>query len=347
MQQRSHPFFSRIGCAAALILALALALLVRVRGGMPFSPGRLAAAQPSEFAVVIESEFASHAEFEADCERCHAPWRGIEAARCEQCHQDVARQRLGDPGLHRHFFDAERCALCHTDHRGASASLTTISADLFDHDRTTFSLARHQQDYDGSRLACRECHLSGGYTAATADCTTCHEDAAPAFVAEHTALFGPDCIACHDGLDSMIGFDHGTVFPLDGAHAALSCTTCHVDRVFAGTPDSCVGCHEEPAVHAGLFGLDCARCHTTGAWQPAALTHHTFPLDHGESGTLACQSCHESSYTVYTCYNCHEHDPGEIAEEHREEGIFDFADCVECHPTGREDEDEGRGDGDD
>ncbi len=338
MQQRPHPFISKVGCAAALLLALSLALIVRARGGMPFSAGPLAAAQPAGFAVMVESEFAGHADFESECERCHTPWRGIQAARCEQCHQDVGRQRLGDPGLHRYFRDAERCTLCHTDHRGASASLTTVSTELFNHERTRFSLARHQQDYDGSDLACRDCHVTGGYTGATADCTTCHHEAAPAFMDEHTAVFGPDCTACHDGLDSMSGFEHETVFPLDGAHAVLSCSACHQERVFAGTPDSCVGCHAEPAVHAGLFGLDCAACHTTEAWQPAALMDHTFPLDHGESGTLACQTCHESSYAVYTCYNCHEHEPADIAEEHRDEGIFDFADCARCHPTGREDE---------
>lgn len=344
MQRRSHPFFSRLGCAVAVILALGLALTVRLRGGLPFSPGPLAEAAGQ--GTALESNFASHAEFEADCEQCHAPWRGIDASRCEQCHQDVARQRAGGPGLHGHFQEAANCTGCHTDHRGVEASLTTVSPAVFDHDLTTFSLAQHQVDYDGRNLVCRDCHVTGGYTLETADCVTCHTGADPAFMAEHRNLFGPACSECHDGLDSMAAFEHETVFVLDGAHAALDCAGCHANWQFAGTPQSCEGCHEEPAVHAGLFGVDCARCHSTTAWQPAELSRHTFPLDHGASAPLACESCHEASYAVYTCYNCHEHEPAEIAEEHREEGITDFANCIECHPTGREDEAEGLEDDD-
>jgi hypothetical protein len=296
----------------------------------------LAAAEAAS--SLVESEFASHAAFEADCERCHAPWRGIDRARCEECHQDVAQQRAGNPGIHRYFIQPERCTLCHTDHRGTDAALTTVSPEGFDHNLTPFSLVQHEVEYDGTSLTCRSCHVSGGFTRATADCTTCHAAAEPGFIAEHSALFGRECPACHDGLDTMAAFEHESVFALDGAHAAVACSTCHQDQTFAGTPATCEGCHDEPAVHAGLFGLDCARCHTTTAWQPAELTRHTFPLDHGESGKLACQTCHEASYAVYTCYNCHEHNPAEIAEEHREEGILEFANCVECHPTGREDE---------
>jgi hypothetical protein len=318
-----------------------MALTVRLRGGTPFSPGRLAAASSAGPALDAGGGFASHAEFEADCEQCHAPWRGIDPARCEQCHQDVALQRAGGPGLHRHFQEAVDCTLCHTDHRGTEAALTTVSTTLFDHDLTAFSLVKHQVDYDGASLACRECHVAGGYTLETADCVTCHTGAEPAFMAEHRNLFGPACANCHDGLDSMAAFEHEAVFVLDGAHAATACAACHGSWQFAGTPESCEGCHAEPAVHTGLFGLDCARCHGTSAWQPAELSRHTFPLDHGASGTLACQSCHEASYAVYTCYNCHEHDPAEIEADHLEEGITDFASCVDCHPTGREGEAEG------
>jgi hypothetical protein len=49
---------------------------------------------------------------------------------------------------------------------------------------------------------------------------------------------------------------------------------------------------------------------------------------------------------TYTCYGCHEHNPSEIEQEHREEGISDFQNCVACHPTGREKEGSG-GDDDD
>ena len=40
----------------------------------------------------------------------------------------------------------------------------------------------------------------------------------------------------------------------------------------------------------------------------------------------------------YTCYGCHEHSRSKIREEHLEEGIRDYENCVECHRSGDEDE---------
>jgi hypothetical protein len=90
----------------------------------------------------------------------------------------------------------------------------------------------------------------------------------------------------------------------------------------------------------GLFGTDCAACHTADAWQPARLTRHLFPLNHGEQGEISCITCHSITYVEYTCYGCHEHDPVEIERNHAEKGIRspDLANCFECHPTGEKDE---------
>ena len=110
-----------------------------------------------------------------------------------------------------------------------------------------------------------------------------------------------------------------------------------------------MACHADPEFHAGLFPLTCADCHTTDGWAPARFDQaHTFPVAHGESGPSTCRTCHPERLSGYTCYECHEHEPAEIAEEHLDEGISDFEDCVRCHPTGEEDEAEDRGgDGDD
>ena len=134
------------------------------------------------------------------------------------------------------------------------------------------------------------------------------------------------CLDCHDGVDRMSDFDHVKVFPLAGSHASSVCETCHVNRrgagrIFKGTPTECTQCHTEPQIHAGFFGLQCEYCHSTDAWVPAQLSQHTFPLSHGEQGVLECQKCHTNSYTTYTCYGCHEHQPGEIEEQHVEDAI--------------------------
>jgi mono/diheme cytochrome c family protein len=99
-------------------------------------------------------------------------------------------------------------------------------------------------------------------------------------------------------------------------------------------PHECRACHEEPAVHADRFGLNCSRCHTLQAWKPAQLTRHVFYLDHGDGGKLACQTCHTESYAGHTCYGCHDHDPGEMQAAHATEEIYAYDNCAECHPTG-------------
>lgn len=104
-------------------------------------------------------------------------------------------------------------------------------------------------------------------------------------------------------------------------------------------PHHCASCHEEPEIHADLFGLNCARCHSATAWKPAVLTSHIFLLDHGGEGEVSCQTCHPAKYGVYDCYACHEdHQYEEMKEVHLAEDISEFANCATCHPTGVEGE---------
>lgn len=100
-------------------------------------------------------------------------------------------------------------------------------------------------------------------------------------------------------------------------------------------PHRCVACHEEPVIHDGLFGLNCARCHNADAWVPALLVQHTFPIDHGDQGDVACQVCHQDTYAANTCYGCHDHVPEDMLAVHRQEGISEYEACAECHPTGQ------------
>lgn len=104
-------------------------------------------------------------------------------------------------------------------------------------------------------------------------------------------------------------------------------------------PHHCASCHEEPEIHADLFGINCARCHSATAWKPAVLTSHIFLLDHGGEGEVSCQTCHPAKYGVYDCYACHDnHQYEEMEEVHLTEEIKEFANCATCHPTGVEDE---------
>jgi hypothetical protein len=211
----------------------------------------------------------------------------------------------------------------------------------FRHSEAAFQLVNHVTAYDGAPLTCAMCHThasAGDFSLASKTCMDCHADHDSAFMAQHLQEFGPNCVTCHDGAGNMQNFDHNLVFPLDGKHAGLECNACHAEQSFRRTPQECAACHQEPAIHAGVFGMNCAACHTTTAWAPAFLTRHTFPLDHGEQGEIACATCHSASYAVYTCYGCHAHDPAETRTKHAEKDIVgdQLANCAACHPTGRE-----------
>lgn len=113
-------------------------------------------------------------------------------------------------------------------------------------------------------------------------------------------------------------------------------------EVFAGEIENkdhqCVACHEEPTLHVGLFGDQCARCHTVEYWAPAYLTLHTFILDHGDNDMKRCETCHFDNYLEYSCYGCHDHQEEAMIAFHLDEELLDIADCATCHPTGVEGE---------
>ncbi|RMF03366.1 MAG: hypothetical protein D6768_06135 [Chloroflexi bacterium] len=269
------------------------------------------------------------AHVDTTCEKCHAGgvFEGTEHA-CEACHTE--------PDAHAQMFGVE-CASCHSPEGWQPALL---DGEPFDHAvSTSFSLVKHQTNYNDAAFTCRTCHAAAQPVEfANAQCVECHQPADPQFMAEHTAQFGQACMDCHNGTGEMTEFDHNQVFVLDGQHAPLECEACHANKVFKGTPKDCAGCHQEPVVHAGLFGLQCDNCHTSGGWQPAQLTRHNFPLDHGGEGEIACETCHTATYVEYTCYNCHAHDPAETEQQHLQEniGAEELLNCVECHPTGQE-----------
>jgi hypothetical protein len=299
-----------------------------------------------------------------NCAECHVNVRAAAdfdtaPADCFSCHaQD-------DP--HKSRFGSD-CALCH-----ASEAWTPAQ---FDHNLSAFKL-----DGEHAEASCEDCHQNDVFAGTPSDCYSCHakdDDHDGRFGTkcegchnpsdwenarvdhallgndcyscharddEHNGNFGTDCAACHTTSDwDDANFDHSRgAFPLTGAHERVECELCHLNNQFVGTPTQCVSCHADPVFHLGLFSADCASCHSTQAWRPAQYNQpHTFPLNHGENGVSSCVTCHPSAFTAYTCYGCHEHNEANVRSEHLEEGISDFQNCMECHPTG--DEHEGGGD---
>jgi hypothetical protein len=158
----------------------------------------------------------------------------------------------------------------------------------------------------------------------------------------HKDKFGTACADCHstkgwgNSLASLGKFDHDkAAFHLTGKHRLVDCKSCHVNQVFKGTPQTCVGCHKEPPSHKGNFGANCAQCHTTDTWNGATFQHPKFSITHGRKNNT-CATCHtdQSNFKTYTCYNCHEHKPVKIEKVHVKRKILDFQDCMQCHGKG-------------
>jgi hypothetical protein len=198
---------------------------------------------------------------------------------------------------------------------------------------------------------CSACHAPPFSQESMADrCLNCHVEVRDE-LADHRPLHGTlgdaqECRTCHSEhhgptgeLTSFEYFDHAlTAFPLTGSHRTTACAACHQDRVYKGTPQSCVGCHADPPIHRGRFGLNCAGCHSTTTWRGATFAH-SFPLNHGGGGNKGkdCAVCHQQAdqYRTYTCYGCHRHDPVKTAEKHLKWNLIEIAACAKCHPTGR------------
>jgi len=258
------------------------------------------------------------------CKECHTENNFQIGSDCSTCH--------AEPEQHAGMFSQD-CSVCHSTQVWVPA---IWEGNPFDHGTVGFSLILHKLDYQGNLIACMDCHQSEAIEIVLPSCQECHEQNNPGFMQEHSDLFGFNCTDCHDGVDKMQNFDHQNFFILDGAHGALECLVCHENQQFRETPTECSVCHEEPDIHAGSFGLNCANCHSTEAWQPAMLMSHTFPLDHGEEGEIECMVCHVDSYTQYTCESCHDSQEREFIEEHEDENIprEQLMDCVACHEDG-------------
>jgi hypothetical protein len=166
------------------------------------------------------------------------------STRCRDCHRDVHR---GDVDR---WVKEGGCESCHSvkSWRGAAAA--------FDHGRTRFELVAEH-----AKTACADCHerVDAGtprehvrFAGAPLTCQGCHVDT-------HRGQFKASekpasCERCHAPKTLKASrFDHtgGSRWPLDGAHARVSCDACHRRETRDGIsfvrykplPTTCRGCH--------------------------------------------------------------------------------------------------------
>ena len=160
------------------------------------------------------------------------------------------------------------------------------------------------------------------------------------------AQFPHSCELCHtDAAWQPSSFNHATTaFPLTGAHATVSCTQCHANGVYAGTPSACYACHQsdfegvtDPNHVANGFDHACTICHTTVAWEPASFDHSgtAFPLT-GAHTSVNCNLCHVNGQfhgTPTDCWSCHQTDFTNADDPNHVAAQFPHT-CLTCHTTG-------------
>jgi hypothetical protein len=305
------------------------------------------------------------------CSGCHDAKRAFgkkpKFGACRDCHADAhagtafATSAMGAP-LRGQPIRSGSCEACHTVD-GFRPSTFSVAR----HDSTAYPLTgRHRE------TRCEGCHPKGPVVPRVEEalgsarvllhpkagaCTDCHADPHAGRMTDRDRrrpasgrAVTDACLECH----SVEGFRPARVdaavhaafaFPLEGAHRAVPCLTCHKELATPPSASSIVGstslrplrfeipqrgcrdCHENP--HGNQFearpdGGACEGCHGLDAFSPAGRFDHerdaSFRLE-GAHARTPCASCHPKRTTgsgdarvVYRpisgkCESCHADDP--------------------------------------
>jgi len=239
------------------------------------------------------------------------------------------------------------CERCHTPKSWIVENITEV------HQVSRFPLVGPHVTAD-----CYDCHPSASqleFNPLGVECYDCHQDdylatTNPNHVGSN---FSTDCSECHY-ITSFTwtggNFNH-SFFPLTEGHAINDCSRCHEPGSdYSNTSPECISCHEadytattNPNHSLAEFSTNCIECHTTlPGWKPAKFPEHDalFPIYSGSHNGewSSCDECHTTpgNYGLFSCTICHEHNQGDMDEEHNEVGGYTYNDiaCFECHPTG-------------
>ncbi len=190
---------------------------------------------------------------------------------------------------------------------------------------------------------CTKCHVLGDKVT-NAKCLDCHKEINSRMEQRKgyhasSEVAGKDCFTCHSehhGKNFEIvrfdeeRFNHAlTGYKLTGAHLQQDCKACHNDEriesaelrnkktTYLGLRTECIACHRD--IHQKTLSTNCASCHTTESFIPAALFDHAktdFPLK-GKHKTVDCKSCHQVTVSN-----------GQLFQQFAGRP---FASCADCH----------------
>ncbi len=181
------------------------------------------------------------------CFACHVSdtdekWRFKDKGNsCVECHEDIHENFITST-----YYPENNCSTCHVNE--------TWNSVTFNHKNTNWALeGKHLE------IACKECHITSTdensfiqkFKGLDSNCTNCHEN-------NHGKQFEingvTDCIRCHI-YESWVPekFDHNTTaFPLEGKHAEIECSQCHIAAVetentsfnYKIKKHQCIDCHQ-------------------------------------------------------------------------------------------------------
>ena len=308
------------------------------------------------------------AGFPTACESCHrasdASWRatfshnsvfalvGVHATQaCTACHKNNVYK--GTPrdcvGCHRTNYDrttnpnhasAGFPTACESCHRASDASWRAT----FSHNSVFALVGVH------ATQACTACHKNNVYKGTPRDCFSCHRTnyertANPNHAA---AGFPTACESCHSASSATwsASFDHNRFFVLAGRHLSATCSSCHRNSVYRGTPRECYPCHSSqydrttnPNHRAAGFPTTCETCHrnSDSSFNQGRFNHTWFPITSGKHAGRACAECHldSNNFKVFTCTTCHTRSRMDSQHAGRAGYRYDSAACYSCHPTGQ------------
>lgn len=140
--RRAQELFALTGLAAAFALCM--------------SPAAVHADALERIFIMPGPVIESHAEFESDCKRCHAPLTDTSQRElCVACHEDVGADISDRRGYHGRDPQArdQECSSCHTDHEGRDEQTVIFDPAGFDHGFSDFPLLGAHAE-----AVCGDCH---------------------------------------------------------------------------------------------------------------------------------------------------------------------------------------------
>ena len=219
----------------------------------------------------------------------------------------AAWERMASPGAlsRSHAFLEHDCASCHTATRGPEAGKCIAC-----HANNESLLQRQPSAFHATVGSCRECHREHQGT-----------DRHPTEM-DHLALSGIGfrqlkAEKSPDGQSERVRKDLldwiGQHQPAGhGSEGRLSLTP--QEAVL-----NCASCHSTKDRHQGLFGADCAQCHTTAKWTIPEFRHpsprstdcaqcHQAPPSHYmmHFQMISAKVARQPSAKVNQCYECHQ-----------------------------------------